>query len=249
MLVLATGGVVWYVGPTLAGIVVDEARRESTYYLLQLLPADAASAAEPGGSYRARFVQLAGAESAQLIWQGGGVEVVEGSVRLDVAAAQLVQFDTGVSLVQMFTSSAYRALESSARALRILHLGTSQPPDQLAAGQATVAVLYRSDRPAITAPLGVPGERGWLALLPRFEGQVRWDTEVAAVRGATDWNRALLIQFPDAGAAQAWLQDPTTVTERAIATKQVEAMTVLLIRPGFGAGAASLPAPGQSPRQ
>jgi hypothetical protein len=59
----------------------------------------------------------------------------------------------------------------------------------------------------------------------------------------------LLIQFPDADAAQAWLQDPTTVTERAIATKQVEAMTVLLIRPGFGAGAASLPTPAQSPRQ
>lgn len=228
LLLLATGGVVWYVGPTLAGIVVDEARRESTYYLLQLLPAGAASAEHGGESYRARFLELAANETGRLIWQGGGVSVVEGSVRLDVAAAQIVQFDTGGSLVQMLTSSAYRSLERSADGFVVRQLGASQPPDPLATDQATVLVLYRSELPAITAPLGVPGEAGWLGLLPRFDGQVRWDTEVASVRGASVWNRVLLIQFTDPRQAEAWLSDPTTVTERAIAAKTVDAMTVLL---------------------
>ena len=231
LLVVATGGVVWYVGPTLAGIVIDEARRESTYYLLQLLPAGAMRAGDDTGSYRGRFVELAGEESGALIWQGGAVEVIDGSVLLDVSGAQLLEFDTGVNLVQMLTSSAYRELESSAGELAVLQVGASQAPDALAPDQATVAVLYESDMPAIRAPLGVPGERGWLALLPRFQGEVRWDTAVAAVRGDAPWNRVLLLQFPSSAAAQNWLMDPVTVTERAIARKQVDGMTVLLIAP------------------
>lgn len=231
LLVLATGGVVWYVGPTLAAIVVDEARRESTYYLLQLLPAGATRAGPDAASWRSRFVELAGQESGTLIWQGGNVEVIDGSVLLDVSGAQLVEFDTGVNLVQMLTSSAYRELEASAGDLPVLQLGASQVPDPLSAAQATVAVLYRSDLPAIRAPLGIPGERGWLSLLPRFHGEVRWDTSVAAVRGDARWNRILVLQFRDTAAAQSWLLDPVTVTERAIARKQVDGMTVLLIGP------------------
>ena len=103
VLVLATGGVVWYVGPTLAGIVVDESRREQPYLLLQLLPAAAVAQTPANPSYRARFAALAAEDGAELVWQAGAVEVIEGSVLLDVAGAQVLRFPTGADLVQMFT--------------------------------------------------------------------------------------------------------------------------------------------------
>jgi uncharacterized protein (DUF1330 family) len=231
LLVLASAGVVWYMGPALAAIVVDEARRENPYYLLQLLPAATASAGEGAPSFRARFVNLAADDDARLLWQGGEVNVAEGSVLLDVAGVQLIEFTTGAELVQMLTSSAYRDLESDFADAPTHHLGSSGPPDALAADAATVVVLYRAESPAAGAPLGVPGERGWLALLPHYQGAVRWDASIGSVRGGGVWNGVLLVQFPDAATAQAWLTDPNTATERAIARKQVADMVVLVVQP------------------
>lgn len=235
LLVIATAGVVWYMGPTLAGIVADSERRESPYYLLQLLPAAAARAPREQAtrSYRSRFVSLAAEEQGRLLWQGGSVEVAQGSVLLDVAGVQLLEFATGVDLVQMLTSSAYRDLAGGSPA-EVLHLGSPDPPGPLSAAAASVLVLYRVDAERADAPLGVPGETGWLALLPDYRGTVRWQAPVATVHGSEDWNRVLLMQFPRAGHAQAWLEDPNTATERAIARRQVDDMLVLLVQPsGF----------------
>lgn len=226
----ATAGVVWYVGPALAAIVVDREQRENPYYLLQLLPTSATTAGAEGPSYRSRFVNLAANDDARLLWQGGGVEVTEGSILLDVTGVQLMQFPTGVDLVQMLTSTGYRALATSTSA-EVRHLGTSRAPERLAPDAATVVVLYRADDDGSQTPLGAPGEQGWLALLPQFRGEVRWNAPVTTVRGAGDWNRVMLIQFPGVASAQQWLEEPRTATERAIARRQVDHMVVLVVQP------------------
>ena len=250
LLAVVTGGVVWYVGPTLAGIVVDEAKREQPYYLLQLLPA---RAAEPGAaaSYRSRFAELAAEDGGRVLWLGGKVEVMEGSVLLDVAGLQLVEFPTGADLVQMFTGGALRDLENDFSAARPRHLGTSIAPGELAPDAATVAVLYRAEANRDNPPLGKPGERGWLALLPSYHGEVRWDAPVASIAGRSPWNRVLLVQFPDRGAAEGWLADPITATERAIAGKAVDEMVVLSVQPSLTAprwNSRTVPNSSNSPR-
>lgn len=231
LLALVSAGVVWYVGPTLAGIVVDQSRRENPYYLLQLLPAAALTGDTADPSYRARFVTLAAEDDARLLWQGGRARVAAGSVLLDVAGAQVVRFASGADLVQMLTSSAYRALDSAAGPLPVRHLGTPTAPLSLAADHATVVVLYRADAEAGATPLGKAGAGGWLRLLPEHGGTVRWDAAVDGIRGADIWNRLLLLQFPDVAAAHGWLEDPATVTERAIAAKHVDALTALVVQP------------------
>lgn len=231
MLVLVSAGVVWYVGPTLAGIVVDETRRENPYFLFQLLPAAATAVDDREPSYRARFTALAGEEEGRLLWQGGSVDVAEGSLLLDMAAAQLLAFKSGVDLVQMLTSSAYRALDAGFGEMTVHQLGSVTPPHELAMERATVAVLYQAESTAV-APLGVPGDSGWLTLLPRYDGTVHWEAEVSVIGGRQPWNRILLLQFPTTAMAYGWLQDPVTVTERAIAAKQVASLTALVIQPG-----------------
>lgn len=231
VLVLATGGVVWYVGPTLAGIVVDESRREQPYLLLQLLPAAAVAQTPENPSYRARFAALAAEDGAELVWQAGAVEVIEGSVLLDVAGAQVLRFPTGADLVQMFTGSAYRGLRDGFGALPLRHLGSAGPAPELTPGAASLLVLFRVDESPPPDPLGVPGESGWLRLLPDHRGRVAWNAAVDPIRGEDAWNRLLLLQFPNALTAQQWFEDPATETERAIAARYLDDVTVLLVEP------------------
>lgn len=251
LLVAVTGGVVWYVGPTLAAIVVDEAKRERPYYLLQLLPARATEPGAATASYRSRFAELAAKDGGRVLWLGGKVDVMEGSVLLDIAGLQLVEFPTGADLVQMFTGGAFRNLENDFGAARPRHVGSSIGPRELAADAATVAVLYRAEANGENPPLGKPGERGWLALLPSYHGEVRWDAPIASIAGDNPWNRVLLVQFPDRAAAEGWLADPITATERAIARKAVDEMVVLSVQPSLTAprwNSRTVPNSSNSPR-
>lgn len=230
LLLFASAGVVWYMGLTLTGIAFDGDRRQNPYYLLQLLPEAAVASSEAAPSYRARFVAQAVEDQGRLVWRAGPVTAAESNDRLDVAAVQLLAFATGRNLVQMLTSSAYRSLEAAAG--RAVHLvGSPAAPGDLAADETTLVVLYRDQAAGPTVLLGTPGESGWLSLLPRYGGSVAWHAPVAIVRGDRPWNRVLLLQFADLPAAEAWLADPVTATERAIARKHVDSMTVLMTEP------------------
>ena len=230
-LVAVTAGVVWYIGPTLAGIVFDADRRSSPYYLLQLLPAMGPAGSPPSGqaapSYRAEFLSLAAADGGRLLWESYQPQVLDGPAGLEVATAQVLEFASGGDLVQMLTSSGYRTLNARAGRLGLRLVGSTDGPTALAAEGAGVLVLYRSDGRE-DRPLGVPGEGGWLALVPRFGGEVRWRAAVEVIRGPSAWNRVLLVHFPDAAAAERWLKDPVTETERTLAGKHVALLTVLL---------------------
>ncbi len=232
VLAAATAGVVWYVGPSLAAIVLDGDRRENPYYLLQLLPAAAVTGDVGDPSYRARFVTLAAEDDAVLLWQGGEADVVQGSVLLDVVAAQVLEFPSGADLVQVLTSTAYRVLDRGLSPRLVRHLGTGTEPLPLAPDLASVVVLYRFDEAAGALPLGRPGEVGWLRLVPDYGGKVRWDAPINVIGSDESWNRVLMLQFPDSAAAEGWLADPLTVTERAIAAKDVDELTALVVQPG-----------------
>jgi hypothetical protein len=231
LLLLVSAGIVWYVGLTLTGIVFDAERRDSPYFLLQLLPLEYV---EPGGeadSYRARFIGAAAEDEGRLTWQAGRVEVTDGHLRPNVDAVQLLEFTSGGSVVRMLTGDRYRELKAALSPESVHLLGSSQGPLELAADEATVVVLYRHRADSAQAPLGEPGKSGWLTLLPRFGGSIGWDAPLEVIRGGSVWNRVLLLQFPDAQAAEAWFGDPVTATERAIARRHVDSMVVLLARP------------------
>lgn len=231
LLVLGSAGLVWYMGPTLAGIVIDDSRRENPYYLLQLW-SEAALAIDDGDpSYRARLNALAREEQGQVLWSGGRADVHAGSLLLDVASAQVMEFESGADLVQLLTSSAYRALRAGFGDLTVNYLGTATAPPGLSGDLTTVLVLFRAGDEQPPAALGVPGESGWLALVPRYQGRLRWRTAVDSIRGEESWNRLLVLQFPDRTGALSWLQDPATVTERALAARHVDDMTVLVVQP------------------
>lgn len=235
LLLLASAGIVWYVGLTLSGIVFDPDRRDHPYYLLQLLPMQSLEPGADGHAYRTRFVAVAAEDEGRLVWQAGRVQIADGHLRPAVEAVQLLEFGSGASLVRMLTGHGYRQLQAALGPDSVHLLGSSQPPRELAADEATLLVLYRHRPEGPPAPFGEPGQTGWLALLPRFGGSVGWDAPVEVIRGDSAWNRVLLLQFPDLRAAEDWLGDPVTSTERAIARRHVDSVVVLTAPPAqFG---------------
>jgi uncharacterized protein (DUF1330 family) len=233
LLLVASAGVVWYVGITLTTIAFDGDRRQNPYYLLQLLPplADAPEQEPALPAYRNRFAALAAEEEGRLVWQAGAVELEDPNQRGDLAAVQLLEFASGASLVRMLTSSAYRTLEREAGD-RVIHLlGATSGPRELAADEATMLVLYRAHDGGTTAPLGVPGESGWLTLLPSYGGTIGWQAPVEIIRGNGAWTHALLLQFPDMASIASWQADSVTETERAIARRHVDSLVILTAQP------------------
>ena len=62
-------------------------------------------------------------------------------------------------------------------------------------------------------------------------GKLVWDAPLDWIRGREQWNRVLFLQFPDAPAAGAWLRDPATLTARALASRDLGDLLVLVAVP------------------
>lgn len=227
-LVGVSAALVWHLGPTLVGILVDQDRRAAPYHVLRILPRSD-SDTEDVRARRARVLALAAEDSGSLIWQGGALDVVEGPVRLDGATLQVLTFASGGGVVQFLTRSEYRTLAAAA-AWRTY--GTVTAPGELPPGRASVLVLFHAKPGSGDAPLGAPGEGGWLELASRHRGELRWQAAIDAIEGANGWNRLVMLQFPEAAAARDWLDEPATKTERALAARYVDDMVVLLVQDG-----------------
>ncbi len=226
VLLLAVSAVgVWYMGPTLVGIVVDAETRENPYYLMQLVATDAP---ETASTYRSGFLELASADGAELRWQAGQLSVMEGSPLFAFDQAQLLRFPAGGDLVQMLTGIGYRQLAGETDGLRTLLLGSREGPAEIPSMGAVVMALLELKSDASAADLGEPGGGGWLGTAPERGGTLIWSAPLDTLRGAGRWNHVLGLHFPDAEKAEAWLTDPTTVTERAIAERAIEDALVLL---------------------
>lgn len=229
VLVLFSVAAVWYVGPSVAAIVLDSERREQPYHLLQLVQLevrDPASRTADAPDYRRGFLELAANDDGDLLWQSSAAEIYEGSLLRGVDSIQLFRFGTGGDLVQLLTGGRFRALAQQAQQLHLF--GATEGPAPLSMTDATVLVLYQSRPQAPPDVLGQPGQSGWLAQVEEAGGVVRWHADLETLRGGMRWNRVLMLQFPDLPAVERWRGHPVTVTERAIAGKHLKELLLLV---------------------
>ncbi len=243
LLALASAVGVWYMGPTLAGIALDSESRENPYFLINLMVEQDAGLADPATvdsapGYRTAFLNLAAKDGAELQWQAGQLRIAEGSPLLAVDQAQLLRFPTGGHLVQMLTGGGYRQLESGRDASPAQLLGSSLEPASFPMHGAIVLALLRMKGGVPDASIGFPNQTGWLTLLGDYDGRVIWNAPLDAIRGPArggkPWDQVLTLHFPSRAAAEAWLADPTTMTERAIAERVIEDALLLVADQGGG---------------
>jgi hypothetical protein len=235
VLVAATGVLVWHIGPTPTAIAFDGARRSEPYFLLQFIPQDANARRDAVPARRAGLVVVAGVDGGERIWSAGSTRRYEsrarhGSYRGAMEAVDAFAFDRGRDVVQVLTGAEYRELAADPN-LTTLLAGTATPPSAIDPAAVSVLVLFEVMGGNLRHPLGEPGESGYLAVLGEHGGRLAWDAPIDWIRGSQEWNRLLLLQFPDAAAAGAWLRDPVTVTERAIASRHLGDLLVLVALP------------------
>ena len=209
---------IWWVGPVMVSLALDEEGRTTPYYLLHLLddenPAD----------YFQEFGTLLRQEEAQLLWRGRVKALHAGRSRDELADVALLEFGAGADVVQMLTSSAYRAL--TRRSAPIL-LGTPEAPGPVA--QDEVLLLWLLE----TVPGGEPMDLSLLTVsTAEFHGQLVWSTRVDVLSGDRPWNHVLLIAFPDSQSVRAWLANPETETDRALARRYFTAEALLELKAG-----------------
>ncbi len=220
-----------YIGPTAAGLVFDAEHRVSPYHLIHFVRSRADDSAVDA-TLRSELVTAAAADGGQLVWRAEVIDrhearTMHGSTWGHLAGIDMVRLERGGALVQIVTGSGFRALwDDPAREPVIA--GTSVAPVPLGRGDTAVLVLFECIDAANPAPLGIPGESGWLTQLPVHGGHLTWGTPLQWIRGSQAWNNMAVLRFPDAAAAAAWLDDPVTLAERAIATQQLGDLLVLV---------------------
>lgn len=235
LLVTAGAFLVWYVGLTASAIAFDGERRETPYFLLQIVPQAEGTAPEQLAAYRSGVITAAGADGGRPIWSADTIHRQEsrsrhGSYRGAVAALDVLGFQRGAGVLQMLTGADYRALASEA-GQHVLLAGTSSVPQPFEAGGVAVVVLFEVTDATVVAPLGEPGASGWLAELDTYGGSIGWDAPIDWVKGAQAWNRVVVLRFPDSASAAGWLRDPVTLTGRAMASRYLGDLLVLIALP------------------
>lgn len=215
VLLLAVGAAatLWWAGPAMVSLALDEERRASPYYLLHLL-----DEAEPG-AYFQTFGGLLREEGAQLLWRGSLKSLRAGRSRDEHTDVALLEFGEGSAVVQMLTSGAYRSLT---RDRAVVLLGTPEPPGPIASDETLL--LWLIELGTNTDPAVLEGLAGSAA---EQNGQVVWSSPVSVLAGDRSWNYLILLAFPDTRALEAWLDDPETVTERSLSRRYYDAEAML----------------------
>jgi uncharacterized protein (DUF1330 family) len=139
---------------------------------------------------------------------------------------QLFEFPRAGDVVEMFTSSTYRAIVDAHSAVPLMLLGSSYAPHALAGRGAVVLSLMTvdPDRESIDANgRRLPGN------LASYRGTLIWTSEVEDLEDQWPWNRVLMLAFPTLELAETWLRDPDTVTDRALSATVARRRVTLVL--------------------
>lgn len=207
---------VWWMGPAIVSLAVDDSRRNEPYYLIHLVSLDSTV-----DTYMHTFNNLALEDGGELIWHGELLQVRTGRRADEWQDVRVLRFARGADLVQLMTSAGFRNLTATGHPLL---LGSSTVPVDLAAtGNVLFWLLKIREGAAESTSTRLDMV---LANVAAFEGRTIWNTAVDPIGGDQVWDHLVVLTFPDRRRADAWFGDPLSVTERVLAqqTFRMEAM-------------------------
>ena len=212
----------------MVSLAFDEERRNSPYYLLSLVAEPEMAGGSASSAFRAALAERVSADGGQLLWRGTTIQVVQGRIEDEWQHVQLFEFSRGGEFVQMLTSTGYRAILNTHAELNRLMLGTGDAPDGIVAQGASVFGLYSvGEGDSLEFAQGV---RELAGNLGEFNGKLIWDAPVAGLERDVQWNRLLLFEFASVAAAEDWLRDPATVTQRTLIQRATTGVVTLILQ-------------------
>ena len=219
------GLVAWVVGPTLVALALDDEQRNQPYYLLHFSAVESGDWEDYMRAYQEPMQHLVIADGGQLLWQGETLQLVEGSVRDEWTQVVLARFSRAAEFVQMITSSQFREISAANPVARVV-VGIREDPGDLAEDAVVVLYLFRLDETAESQ-----GMTRQMVNLDQYGGLIVWETPISVIAGEVeDWDQLIALQFATAERAESWLRDPASITERAIAKRNMQQVVILLVR-------------------
>ncbi|MFB3105680.1 MAG: hypothetical protein ACE1ZA_12275 [Pseudomonadales bacterium] len=220
------GLVGWWVGPTVLSLALDDKQRNEPYHLLHFVALKPDERETYARVYQTPMQQLVIDDGGQLLWQADTLRLVEGSVRDEWSQVVLARFPRAAEFVQMITGSQYRRISSANPVERVV-VGIREAPDNFARNAPIVLYLFQLDEVAANEFQLMTQK---MLNLDQYGGLVVWETAISVLEGEVEnWDRLIALQFETIERAESWLRDPASVTERAIARRNMQQVVILLL--------------------
>ncbi|MDP6376363.1 MAG: hypothetical protein QF921_11765 [Pseudomonadales bacterium] len=219
--------VIW-LGPQMLTMVLDDEQREKPMYALHFARYDSIDEAAWKSAYATPMSVLMQAVGGQSQWQGDLLRVVQGRRSDEWRVLELVRFPLAGEVVQSVTSAEFRALASPETGFDRMFVATqSVPARALDFGAICVILIEAPDAKA-------EHHRDLTANVAPHGGTVVWDTAVHVLDIGADeaWNRVIVVGFESEGAAEAWVLDAGSMTERSIASVRFRELAALVFSAG-----------------
>ena len=215
---------VWWFGPQLLGLVLDEEQRSKPLTVIHLADYQQDKQSRYFASYETPLLDYMSSEGVATRWHATLVHAPDGRIRDEWKRIHQLRFDEAGEFLQMVTSSEFRGLSASDVEYRRMVLAAGGDLPEIAAPAVVLMLLERVD----TLPVDLTS---LTANLSDYRGAVVWNTavEVFEIGEVADWTHLLAFGFATIGDAESWLRDPGSVTERALAsTRHVRIATLLV---------------------
>lgn len=216
------GGVLWWIGPSLANLAFFDSRRSEPYVVIEFLRA----AHEPlQNRYVAPLQQLVNSEGGQAMASYQLQHVANGRSRDEWNRVVFYQIPQAQDVAQIMTSSPYSLMQDSISELRAIRLGTYASSSQAEWQDTLLVFLIVPRQTAQLDPMS-----SLLADATASAGRVVLDAQVNALDSEVAWQRMLVMDFASQRQALDWLNSPAMVTERDIVNSANREFAVLLLQ-------------------
>jgi uncharacterized protein (DUF1330 family) len=221
---LAVGlGVVGYVlGPNVLAFIFHAERKSAPVVLVDLV-AFADPAAEQG--YRRNYLlparALIEAAGGKRLWSGHPGDVAAGGLSDAWSWLQLVEYPSRSAVIELVTSSDYRALAAAQDATttrRALLAATPLQPFTKGGGKYCVVRFVAFDADDALAGYEARWAAGDAAELAQFHGVIVWHATLnpLSADAGQRWDAVWIYAFPNAQRRSAWLDNPRRATQAAL---------------------------------
>jgi uncharacterized protein (DUF1330 family) len=240
VVVIGLGVTGYLLGPNVLAFIFHTDRRSAPVVLVDLVDfRDAAAEQDYRHHYRHRAWQLIEAAGGRRLWSGHPSAVAYGRPSDGWSWLELVEYPSRSSVIELVTSSDYRALHAArdAATSRVALLAASPlQPFPSSAGSVCAVRFVSFAGPDSLAAYDATWAPDEAAELARFGGTLVWHATLNPLSAGPEqrYDAMWIYGFVDAASRAAWLDDPRRATRQMLERHLFRRDVVLLVEADLG---------------
>lgn len=206
------GGAAWWIGPQVVHIALFDAQRSEPYLIMDFVrPAQDSAAAVLESHYQQPLSGLIASEGGVMLGAYRLVQLLEGTRADEWSHLNNFHLSRAQDLAQIMTSSPYRMITRGDQVTSFTVGHYFANPVRWRAGLVVWLVQASSEQDSDPlTPI--------IETLTPTQGRLVWDKTPHLYHQESAWDRLLVIDFPSAELALAWIRQADVATTRVIAS-------------------------------